>query len=123
MIFVFGGAFSGKGEYVENKFNTKSILPYDAPERELYTAQAVRDFHLFIKKQLLAGKNAACAVVSLIEKNPDIIIISNEIGCGVVPADKFDREYRETVGRIHCMIVEKADRVIRVVCGIGKAIK
>ena len=33
-------------------------------------------------------------------KNPDLVLISNELGYGVVPMDVFDRNYRETTGRV-----------------------
>ena len=32
------------------------------------------------------------------QKNPDIVLVSNELGYGVVPIDAFDRNYRETTG-------------------------
>ena len=55
--------------------------------------------------------------------NPRILLISNELGCGVVPVDAFDRKYRETAGRICTEIAAKSSQVIRVVCGIGTVLK
>ena len=52
-----------------------------------------------------------------------LVIISDEIGYGLVPVDVFEREYREKSGRVNCYLAEKADQVIRVVCGIGSRIK
>ena len=37
--------------------------------------------------------------------------------------DAFEREYREAVGRICTAFADRADRVDRVVCGIGMRIK
>ena len=59
----------------------------------------------------------------LIEKNPDILLITNEQGYGVVPTDRFDREYREKTGRICCQIAKEAKEVHRIVCGVGTVIK
>ena len=59
----------------------------------------------------------------LIEKNPSVIIIADEIGCGVVPVEKSDRDLRELCGRLNCMLAERADKVVRVVCGRGRVIK
>ena len=56
-------------------------------------------------------------------KNPDLVLISNELGYGVVPMDVFDRNYRETTGRVCTEIASWADAVYRVVCGIGTKIK
>lgn len=123
MIFVFGGRYSGKGEYVMREMNVSKIAGYDAEYDRLKTAQAVRDLHLLIKKIMLDGGDPMAHIQILIADNPDIIIISDEIGYGVVPVDKFDREWREAVGRISCYLAEKAENVIRVVCGIGNKIK
>ena len=46
-----------------------------------------------------------------------------EIGSGIVPLEKEDRIYRETVGRMLCRAVKKADRVERIACGIGQCLK
>lgn len=51
------------------------------------------------------------------------IIISDEIGCGVVPVDAFQREYRELAGRIACRIAAEASAVWQVTAGIGRCIK
>ena len=80
-------------------------------------------FHIFIKKLIADGKDIVAVVDEISEKNHDITIISTEIGYGVVPMDKGDREWRETVGRTCCYIAKKADEVVRVVCGVGNRIK
>ncbi len=123
MIFVFGGEYSGKSDYVRDNFGVKLIEEHDVLYERLSTAAAVRDFHLRIRGYLMEGRNVFEEVDKLLIQNPDIIIISNEIGCGVVPIDKFDRSYRETVGRVNCYLAQKAETVIRVVCGIGVKIK
>lgn len=47
----------------------------------------------------------------------------DEVGCGVVPMDKKQILYREAVGRSCCILAERAERVTRVICGIGVIIK
>ena len=69
------------------------------------------------------GKDIVAVIDEISEENNDITIISTEIGYGVVPMDKGDRELRETVGRTCCYIAKKADEVVRVVCGVGNRIK
>ena len=54
---------------------------------------------------------------------PDTVIICDEVGSGIVPLDSFEREYRERLGRLLCEIAAKAERVERIVCGIGQRIK
>ena len=51
------------------------------------------------------------------------IVIADEIGCGLVPLDASEREKRERAGRLACMLAERADTVIRVVCGCPQVLK
>ena len=69
------------------------------------------------------GEDVSMLAEQLIRKNPNVVIVTDEIGYGIVPADPFEREYRETNGRICTELAEYAECVFRVVCGIGKAIK
>ena len=55
--------------------------------------------------------------------NPDRILVTDEIGYGIVPIDPFEREYREETGRICCLLAEKSEEVWRVCCGIGTQLK
>ena len=113
MRFVIGGADSGKRDFVRENYGVDEILMADYDS--VLTAKAVYGFHIFIKKLMVIDE--------ISEKNHDITIISTEIGYGVVPMDKGDREWRETVGRTCCYIAKKADEVVRVVCGVGNRIK
>ena len=121
MRFVIGGADSGKRDFVRENYGIDEILMADYDS--VLTAKAVYDFHIFIKKLMADGKDIVAVVDEISEKNHDITIISTEIGYGVVPMDKGDREWRETVGRTCCYIAKKADEVVRVVCGVGNRIK
>ena len=58
-----------------------------------------------------------------LEAHPQCIIISDEIGGGLVPMDAFEREYRERTGRILVELANGAEEVERVICGIGQKIK
>ena len=51
------------------------------------------------------------------------MIISEQIGCGIVPADAQERAIREKIGRMQIRLAETADEVVRVICGIGQKIK
>lgn len=50
-------------------------------------------------------------------------LVFDEVGCGVVPVDAFERLWREEVGRLCCDIAQSADSVVRVVCGIAQKLK
>ena len=57
------------------------------------------------------------------ERKAELVIICDELGCGVVPAVYEDRIYRENVGRIVCELAAQAECVERIVCGISCRIK
>ena len=59
----------------------------------------------------------------IMEKNPGLVIVTTELGYGLVPVDPFERAYREAVGRICTELAACANRVDRVICGVGIRIK
>ena len=69
------------------------------------------------------GKAPKQLTEAILDKNRDLIIVCDEIGCGLVPVDAFEREYRESVGRICTELAKNADEVYRVTCGIGNRIR
>ena len=56
----------------------------------------------------------------LLEKK---IVICNEVGSGVIPVEKTVRTGRENTGRLCILLAQKADAVIRMVCGIPMILK
>lgn len=129
MKLIIGGAYQGKLDYVLTNYNmnlanvlegNEGMLLSDVSKEDVYV---IHNFHLYIKSRLENSINPIEEVKDFIQINQDIIIISDEIGYGIVPMTKFDREYRELVGRICCYLAKEANEVIRVTCGIGRRIK
>lgn len=52
-----------------------------------------------------------------------VIIVTNEVGLGIVPENSLARRYRDLVGRCNQTIAAAADQVDLVVCGIPLSIK
>lgn len=55
--------------------------------------------------------------------NKDLVLVTNEVGDGLVPATKVSRLYRDALGRFNCHAAALADHVALVVCGIAVNIK
>jgi adenosylcobinamide kinase / adenosylcobinamide-phosphate guanylyltransferase len=51
------------------------------------------------------------------------IIVTNEVGLGIVPADEISRLYRDLLGKANQMLAEHADEVILMVAGIPVRVK
>lgn len=124
MILIIGGACQGKWTYA--KEYTKVTQWCDGAvctREELFHAQGVFHFELFLRRELEAENNVETLADELMEKNRELVIVSQEVGYGLVPMDAFDRVYREAVGRICTKLAAEAIEVHRVICGIGRVIK
>lgn len=124
MKLITGGAYQGKLEYA------KKIYPgaewtdgAECPLQAVTECGAMYNFQTFVRRWLKAGMTKEGLIREILEKNMQMIIVCDEIGCGLVPVDAFEREYREAVGRICSVLAGEAERVDRVVCGIGTRIK
>lgn len=114
MIFIVGGAYQGKTEYAEKNWQGYHI---------------VNRYNHVVKEQLLAGEKPVEQTAVMLEQAkldgifPELVIISDELGYGLVPMDVDARIYREINGRVNCLLAQEADQVIRVTAGIGTRIK
>ena len=126
MQLVIGGAFQGKKDYVKKEFGLKEEEMTDggtASYEEIFTCRCMYHFHEWIGARIREEKDLTGLEEELVKKNPDLILITNELGNGLVPVDAFDRKYRETSGRVCTRIAGVCTKVIRVLCGIGMVIK
>ena len=51
------------------------------------------------------------------------VVVCREVGCGVIPMDAQERNWREAVGRLCCALAAQAEAVYRVTCGLGMRLK
>ena len=132
MIFVIGGYSQGKLDYVKNRFISEEINIIDAaiidPKAEILESKPVgkiiiNNLNSFIADITDKGKSPEDEIKKMINDYPDAVIISDEVGNGIVPIDKNERLIREKIGRVQCLLAEEAEEVIRVICGIGQRIK
>lgn len=56
-------------------------------------------------------------------RNRTVIVVTNEVGCGIVPEDPITRLYRDLVGRCNRLVAQRADEVTLVSCGIPLHLK
>ena len=57
------------------------------------------------------------------KKSASLIIVSNEVGMGIVPAYPLGRAYRDLLGRANQFIAQRADRVYLMIAGIPLELK
>ena len=122
MIMITGGAFQGKRGFVSSRFGLNEADMLDAGSADigkLMTARCVYNFELAVKRIIEQGGDP----VDFARRCDIGIVIINEIGCGIIPLDRSEREWRELTGRAGCVIAERSDAVYRLCCGIPVKIK
>ena len=126
MIFVTGGCFQGKQQWVLQNCQVQPFRVADGAVcsmEEIKSAGVLDHFHLLVRRWMPAGKIPADETEKILSDNLDIVIITDEIGSGIVPLDVKEREWREVHGRICCQLAGRAEAVVRVIAGIGQKIK
>lgn len=111
MRLVIGGYAQGKLNYVLQKYHPQT------------DTMIIDHLHDWVRQRILDGGCPEEEIMSFVEEFEECIIISDEIGNGIVPVDPMEREYRERMGRILIQLADRAERVERVICGIGQTIK
>lgn len=98
MILIIGGRGAGKREFARETLvcDPKNTLP------------ALHELDPLPPLEELLGYEA---------------VICDEVGCGVVPMERADRERREAIGRLCCQLAKQAQAVYRLQCGLAMRLK
>lgn len=140
MKLVIGGCAQGKLDHVRRSCGAEAVQVWDgelpgpkeeaagggklpetegAPEGRLI----VDHLHRWVRRRITEGGCPEEELLRFVDAHPDSIIICDETGNGIVPADPVERECRERTGRILVELARRAEEVERVICGIGQRIK
>ena len=113
MILVTGGRASGKREYVMALgYSREDMADAEIDSRPvIYNVQdmAMRD-----------PEGSMSLLDALCEKE---VVITCEVGSGVIPLERAERDGREAAGRLAVRLAQKAEKVVRLVSGIPVVIK
>ena len=117
MILVIGGMRQGKLAAVlrNTEYTEKDVTCTPGVGKPV-----LNNLQEAVRSALAEGKTQEQILAELARY---AVIISDEVGCGVVPVDRFEREWRETVGRICCMLAKDAEQVVRLFCGVPMVLK
>lgn len=85
----------------------------------------LRDFDEQRPRDPLPGWVAECAALIryLQESAGTIIMVSNEVGSGIVPVSALARRFQDEQGRLNQLLAATCERVTLVVAGIGVPLK
>ena len=117
MILVIGGMGQGKLAAVlrNTEYTEKDVICTPGEGKPV-----LNNLQGAVRSALAEGKTQEQILAELAGH---AVIISDEVGCGVVPVDRFEREWRETVGRICCLLAKDAEQVVRLFCGVPMVLK
>ena len=134
MELVIGGRAQGKTEYVKRLHPEALLFDEDSYPALLSGDGAFAQekdiiwnhFHLAVRRMLAEGMGQE-EIRERLRELPDriqkLIVISDEIGNGIIPVDREERSYREVTGRLLCLLAGEAEQVTRIVCGLPVPIK
>ncbi|MDR0818107.1 MAG: bifunctional adenosylcobinamide kinase/adenosylcobinamide-phosphate guanylyltransferase [Oscillospiraceae bacterium] len=103
MILIIGGANSGKGDYAKTLGFPESEIAFN------------------IHELVFQNPDFAPGLLESFLKNS--VVTCDEVGSGVIPANRHERAAREATGRLCVLLAQKAERVVRMVAGIPITIK
>jgi adenosylcobinamide kinase/adenosylcobinamide-phosphate guanylyltransferase len=73
------------------------------------------------QEEILTHTDALTA--SIAHGSSSVVIVSNEVGTGIVPENRLAREFRDIAGLVNQKVAAFADTVVWVVAGIPVAVK
>ena len=124
MILIIGGAYQGKTAYARERFGLEDDNIFD-----LSTGQPVKPYLCFTRLECLTKaeykKGSSAEEIAQMVRSfaSDPILISREIGSGIVPMDRDSRAWREQHGKVLQLLAKEADSVIRIFCTIPEVLK
>lgn len=90
-------------------------------------ARLVDCLTLWLSNLMFSGRDwraeGAALVQSLHAQAAPVVLVTNEVGMGIVPDNRLSRDYRDALGSLNQMIGHAADRVVLVVAGQALTIK
>ncbi len=114
MVLILGGMAAGKRTYA------RQMLGYSDAD---------------MADGLLDGRPVVYNLQKLVERDPERsasllgalaqkeVVICNEVGSGIIPMSPEGRAVREATGRLCIELAKRANKVVRLVCGIATVLK
>lgn len=126
MKLIIGGYAQGRLAYVMQRYSLTEEDVWDAAKDSISSWKGQRVIYhaeSLVSGWLNEGKNPCKACIELLPQWKDTILITQEVGCGLVPLKAKQREWREVVGRFNTLLAENSDTVERICCGLSMRIK
>lgn len=117
MDLVIGGAFQGKLSWAAQEYQ---LRPEEMCDLACTEVQAGKRCYFHLEALTRRGADAAQYLPLLCAAD---VVISREVGSGVVPMDAGERDWREKHGVLLQELARRAVHVRRVFCGLTEELK
>jgi adenosylcobinamide kinase / adenosylcobinamide-phosphate guanylyltransferase len=97
------------------------LMDAAAPQADLFDELRADPFDPQIEAAVVAEVEALVAYVQ--ESEIGMVVVSNEVGLGVVPPYELGRAYRDILGRANQILARHADEVLLLVAGLPMKVK
>lgn len=115
MDLILGGAYQGKLTWVAAQYGLREGDVCDLAREPVRPARCYT--HL---EALTAQGDGQDALPLLLAAEA---VISREIGCGVVPVERQQRQWRERHGKLLRRLAQESGHVYRIFCGLKEELK
>jgi len=125
MELIIGGAYQGKTEYAKSffHFTDDDIFVCDKDGNVDFSKKCISHLERFSFWCVSSGIEPADYFFEHVKNIESLVVISDDISCGVVPIDKTERAWREANGRLLIKLSKESEHVTRIFCGIPQRLK
>jgi len=109
---------------------TKELAPLLIKIGDRFDCIIIDCLTLLVSNLILSGckenrilKKIILMLTNLRKKKARVIIVSNEVGLGLVPTNKLGRNFRDIAGKVNQLVAQEADEVFFTITGIPTKIK
>ncbi|TMJ48559.1 MAG: bifunctional adenosylcobinamide kinase/adenosylcobinamide-phosphate guanylyltransferase [Alphaproteobacteria bacterium] len=82
---------------------------------------------LWLSNVMMAGRDLIAEqqrlITALGDASGPLVVVSNEVGLGIVPDNALAREFRDGQGRVNMQVAAMADRVVLIAAGLPLILK
>jgi len=119
MHLIIGGAYQGKLEYAKQQFGIApdEICECNEKGKPDFSKRCLNHYERYLKFCLKQN------ITPFTDFTKESVIICQDIFCGIVPADREERAWRELAGRTVTVLARQAQSVTRIFCALPTKLK
>lgn len=99
----------------------EELLPVSSTPSSVYSEKAMQEIEALLRA--VATLDASASASNRASNFKRLVVVTNEVGLGIVPAYTLGRVYRDVLGLVNKRLAEEAARVYLMVAGLAVDIK